>query len=254
MPLLPGAEPFSHDGGHLGVLLCHGFTGTPQSLRPWADYLAARDVSVRLPRLPGHGTTWQDMRLTRWTDWYAAVERAFDELRERCDSIVVGGLSMGGSLAIRIAQCRGAQVAGLALVNPALFSGNRLERALPLIKHVVPALAGPGNDIKKPGVTELAYDRMPLAAAASAVELWALVRRDLAQVTQPVLLLRSSTDHVLTPANAATLLATISSTDVEEVVLENSYHVATLDNDAETVFACSLDFLQRVTSATRTEA
>ena len=56
MPVLPGAEPFRHEGGEVGVLLCHGFTGSPQSLRPWAEYLAERGLTVALPLLPGHGT------------------------------------------------------------------------------------------------------------------------------------------------------------------------------------------------------
>ena len=71
MPVLPGAEPFRHEGGEVGVLLCHGFTGSPQSLRPWAEYLAERGLTVALPLLPGHGTRWEDMQLTGWQDWYA---------------------------------------------------------------------------------------------------------------------------------------------------------------------------------------
>ncbi len=73
MGVLPGAEPFSHDGGTVGVVLCHGFTGTPQSLRAWAEALAAAGHSVRLPRLPGHGTTWPEMNTTTWRDWYGEV-------------------------------------------------------------------------------------------------------------------------------------------------------------------------------------
>ena len=77
MAILTGAEPFRHDGSDIGVLLCHGFTGTPQSLRPWGEYLAERGYTVHVPLLPGHGTTWQDMNSTRWQDWYACVDRAF---------------------------------------------------------------------------------------------------------------------------------------------------------------------------------
>ena len=107
MPVMPGAEPFTHVGGSTGALLCHGFTGSPQSLRPWAEYLAEAGLSVWLPRLPGHGTAWQDMARTRWEDWYAEVDRAFDELRAHADEIFVMGLSMGGCLALRLAEVRG---------------------------------------------------------------------------------------------------------------------------------------------------
>ena len=95
MSVLPGAEAFSHEGGSTGVLLCHGFTGSPQSLRPWAEFLADAGLTVSLPRLPGHGTTWQEMARTRWEDWYAEVDRAFDELRAGTDEIFVMGLVDG---------------------------------------------------------------------------------------------------------------------------------------------------------------
>ncbi len=99
MPVLPGAEPYSADGGAVGVLVCHGFTGTPQSMRPWAEHLAGAGYAVRLPRLPGHGTTWQELNATRWQDWYAEVERAHAELAGRCEKVFAVGLSMGATLA-----------------------------------------------------------------------------------------------------------------------------------------------------------
>ena len=120
MPVLPGAEAFHHDGDRTGVLLCHGFTGSPQSLRPWAEYLAGAGLTVSLPRLPGHGTTWQEMAMTRWEDWYAEVDRAVGELRAGTDEIFVMGLSMGACLALRLAELHGSAVTGLVLVNPSL--------------------------------------------------------------------------------------------------------------------------------------
>ena len=102
MPVLPGAEPFSAEGGSIGVVLSHGFTGSPQGLRPWAQHLAAAGCTVRLPRLPGHGTSWPEMNATRWTDWYAEIERMYDELANRCEHVFAGGLSMGGTLVTRL--------------------------------------------------------------------------------------------------------------------------------------------------------
>ena len=112
MGVLPGAEPFEADGGRVGVVLSHGFTGTPQSLRPWAEHLAAAGLTVSLPRLPGHGTRWQDLAATRWEDWYGEVERAFTRLRSRCDEVFAGGLSMGGALVLRLAEEHPDEVAG----------------------------------------------------------------------------------------------------------------------------------------------
>src|SRR5579875_2112888 len=88
-------EPFAADGGRVGVVVSHGFTGTPASMRPWAEHLAAAGYTVRLPLLPGHGATWRETNQTRWPQWYATVEAAFQELRERCETVFAVGLSMG---------------------------------------------------------------------------------------------------------------------------------------------------------------
>ncbi len=245
---LPGARPFAHDGGRVGVLLCHGFTGSPVSMRPWADFLANEGLSVRLPRLPGHGTTWRDLQLTRWPDWFATIERSFDELRARCDVVVVCGLSMGATLALRLAQTRGSQVAGLVVVNPSLLSLRKSLRLLPVLEKVVPSVSGIGNDTMAPRVEEGGYNRTPLRALRSVTKLWEITRADLPHVDQPILIYRSAVDHVVEPESTKALLNGIRSTDVEERVLRNSYHVATLDNDAPLIFAGSLGFIRRLSA------
>ncbi|MEU4352600.1 alpha/beta fold hydrolase [Streptomyces sp. NPDC023838] len=246
MPVLPGAEPFRHEGGEVGVLLCHGFTGSPQSLRPWADFLAERGLTVELPLLPGHGTRWQDMQLTGWQDWYAEVDRALAELRARCAQVFVFGLSMGGALALRLAAKHGDAVSGVVVVNP----GNKVHgvaaRALPVVRHFVPSTKGIASDIAKEGAAEVGYDRVPLHAAYSLRRFFHLVDRELPQVTQPMLLLHSPQDHVVPPADSARILSRVSSTDVTEILLEQSYHVATLDHDAERIFEESYAFIGRL--------
>ncbi|WP_371482123.1 alpha/beta hydrolase [Kitasatospora sp. NBC_00315] len=249
MPLLPGAEPYRHQGGPVGVLLCHGFTGSPQSLRPWADELAAAGLTVSLPLLPGHGTRWQDLQVTRWEDWYAEVEREFLTLSESCDQVFVCALSMGGALALRLAAVHGGAVAGLVLVNPSVRSDNPATVLLPVLRHLVPSLSGVANDIALEGSRETGYDRTPLHAAWSLSRLWRDVRGRLAQVRQPVLLFHSPQDHVVSPANSELVLARISSTDVTERLCERSFHVATLDHDATEIFGASLDFIRRLAPA-----
>jgi carboxylesterase len=250
-PVLPGAEPYLFDGDETGVLVVHGYTGTPQSVRAWAESFAAQGWTVRLPLLPGHGTTWREMNATRWQDWYAAVEAAFADLQARCDHVFVAGLSMGGLLSTKLALDQGSAVAGLMLVNPIYLHDNRMLAVLPLLHRVVGSFPGIASDIKmQGGVAELAYDRNPLRAMRSQTQLWVEVRRDLAQITQPVLLMHSREDHVVPPASSAYFLEHISSTDVTEIWLENSYHVATLDNDAPLIQDESVRFVRRITGST----
>jgi carboxylesterase len=245
---MPGAEPYRHDGGETGVLLCHGFTGSPQSLRPWGEYLAERGLSASVPLLPGHGTRWQDMQLTGWQDWYAEVDREFLAMSERCARVFVGGLSMGGALALRLAQKHGAAVSGLVLVNPSVKADSVSLKAVPVIRHFVPSVAGIASDIAMERGDELGYERTPLHAVHSLSKFWRIVRAGLPQVTQPLLLLHSRVDHVVHPSNSAVVLGKVSSTDVTERVLERSYHVATLDHDAEQIFAESYDFVRRLSA------
>ncbi|HEV2371752.1 MAG TPA: alpha/beta fold hydrolase [Streptosporangiaceae bacterium] len=244
MPVMPGAEPFFHAGGSTGVLLCHGFTGSPGSLRPWAEYLAEAGLTVSLPRLPGHGTTWQEMAHTRWEDWYAEVDRAHQELQRHTGEIFVMGLSLGGCLALRLAEVHGDQVAGLVLVNPSLTADTKLLALAGVLKLVVPSLKGIGSDIKKEGVHEPAYDRVPVAAAATLPRLWKVTQQDLARVTQPALVYLSAADHVVGPASMKILRGALPGSQLTVRECANSYHVATLDNDAEQIFAGSLEFVR----------
>jgi carboxylesterase len=254
MPIMPGAEAYAHDGGPTGVLLCHGFTGSPQSLRPWAEYLAKAGLTVALPRLPGHGTTWQEMARTRWEDWFAEVDRVFNELQQQCDEIFVMGLSMGGCLAVRLAEIRGSAVRGLVLVNPSLVVDNKALFAIaPVLKLLVPSVKGIASDIKNPQATELGYDRTPTKAAATLPGLWRSTQQHLSELTQPILAFHSTDDHVVGPGSLKVLASAVKPGQLEVRELPDSYHVATLDNDAEAIFAGSLEFV-RVHSEVKRES
>ncbi|MBD0292819.1 MAG: alpha/beta fold hydrolase [Jiangellaceae bacterium] len=246
MPTVPGAEPFRHDGPPIGVLLCHGLTGSPAALRQWGEYLAAAGLSVDVPLLPGHGTTWQELNTTRWPDWYAAAEQGFQRLRDRCDQVFLGGLSMGGGLALRLAEQHGPAVRGLVLVNPAISTKDWRLIALPVLSRFVPSLAAFSGDIAKPGQDEVAYNRNPLRAVHSMRKLWRHTIADLPRVSQPLLVYRSLQDHVLDDSSVRLIRSRVSSTDLTVVELRNSYHVATLDHDADAIFSGSLHFVRRL--------
>lgn len=238
--------PLCAGDGSTGVLLIHGFTGSPYALRPWAEDLIEHGHRVRLPRLPGHGTTWQELNRVHWTDWYDCVRREFDDLRADCKQVFVAGLSMGGALALRLAADRPDDVAGLMLVNPAIQGTNRFLPLAALLKPFVGSVAGIASDISKPGVTEYGYDRTPIAGVATMVDMWRGVIADLPAVTSPLLVFRSRVDHVVPASSTAQILARVSSPMKIERVLLNSYHVATLDWDAQMVFTEARDFMGAV--------
>ncbi|MGJ9411990.1 alpha/beta hydrolase [Aeromicrobium sp. CF4.19] len=241
--IVPGAEPYSTEGGRTGVLLSHGFTGSPASMVPWGRALAAHGHTVRVPLLPGHGTTWQQMNTTRWQDWYDALEHELLDLRTQCDHVVVGGLSMGGALALRLAALHPEAVDAVVVVNPALAMGDPKLKVLPLLKWVVPSIPAIGGDIAKPGQDEVAYPRTPLKALHSMVRLWSDIIPRLGEVTTPLLFFRAPQDHVVDGQTIELVRSRVGSRVAEFVELHDSYHVATIDHDAELIERRSAEFI-----------
>jgi carboxylesterase len=242
----PDARPYAGGSGPTGVLLCHGFCGSPKSMIGWAHHLEAAGFRVLLPRLPGHGTTWQELNQTSWIDWYSSVDDAFAGLYAQCDQVFVAGLSMGAALALRLAEQHGPLVSGLALVNPVVNHGDPRVRALPVLR-LIPSLRGIADDIAKPGQDECGYHRTPLRALHSQTFLWADVRRNLSRVDQPLLVYQSIHDHVADRSSVPLIKAGVRSSDHSYVELHRSYHVATLDYDAEDIFDGSVAFFRRLT-------
>jgi carboxylesterase len=248
-PVLPGAEPFSADGDDAGVLVLHGFTGNPSSVRPLAEALAADGRTVLLPRLPGHGTTVEDMLGTRWADWSAAAEAAYQDLAGRTRTVVVAGLSMGGTLACWLAA-RHPEVAGLVAVN-ALVQPLDPEMVT-MVRSMVDAgetvAPGIGSDIADPEGSESAYEGSPLPPLLSLVEATEALGPELGRISCPVLVLTSPQDHVVAPANSDVLAGAVAG-PVERVTLERSYHVATLDYDKDLIAERATAFVRKVTAS-----
>ena len=245
-PLSVTARPDLTGGRRVGVLLSHGFTGSPASIRPWGEYLGERGYGVQVPRLPGHATTWKELNTLTWDDWYGEIARVFDLLCLDHDAVVVGGLSMGGALALRVAADHPERVAGVVVVNAAVATKRLDVKLLPVLKHVVPSFPGIGNDIKKPGGDEHCYDRTPLKAIHSLMRAWKPLIEDLPKVTAPLLYFRSAEDHVVDDASQPIITSRVSSREIVERRLPESFHVATLDNDAEQIFEESAEFVARV--------
>jgi carboxylesterase len=238
--ILPGAEAFRFDVGPIGVLLQHGFTGSPASMRPFGEWLAARGVSVIGPRLPGHGTSWEDLEGTTWHEWENEAEIAILDLKARCPTVIAVGLSMGGALVLHLGAKHPDKLSGIVTINADL---RRPELALaPVVRLLMRTTKGVGNDIKKPGQDEIVYERVPLRTAAQLGKLYRAVERELPSMRLPLLVFSSSEDHVAKPSNSTYVYDRVGSEQKEFVSLANSYHVATLDFDAELIFERTLAF------------
>ena len=247
-PLSVAAQPDLTGGRRIGVLLSHGFTGSPYSMVGWGRALAELGYGVEVPRLPGHGTTWQEMNTTGWSDWYGEVTRAYEKLHAENDVVVLCGLSMGAALMLRLAADHADAVAGVVVVNPAVATKRLDVKLLPVLKHLVPSFPGIASDIKLTGVEEHGYTRTPLKAAHSMMRAWPELVADLPKVTAPVLYLRSTEDHVVDEASEPLITSRVSG-PVTVRRLENSYHVATLDNDTQVIIDESAAFIAKVTTA-----
>ena len=239
-------EPLFHQAaggnGRVGVLVIHGYSGSPRSLQELAERLVDAGYTVALPLLSGHGRTPGDLEKVAWSDWPADVEQALAWLKERTDTVFAVGLSMGGALALWVAQ-EHPEVAGVVTVNA--FIRHPQEKLMRVVGRIgVPRwVKAVGDDINSPGTDEKAYDKLPSRSTRQLVQFLTAVRRRLPGVRCPVLLFSSVTDHTVPPANQREIYDTIASTDKALVPLQHSYHVATMDYDKEQIFSGTLAFI-----------
>ncbi|WP_044895378.1 alpha/beta hydrolase [Bacillus alveayuensis] len=240
-PVMNGAEPFYFEGNSIGILVSHGFTGTTQSMRPLGEAYRDAGYTVCGPRLKGHGTHYEDMEQTVYQDWISSVEEGYQWLKQRCDTIFVTGLSMGGTLTLYMAEhypdIKGIIPINAALEIPEMEAVKKLEgtRFLDAI----------GSDIKNPDVKELAYEKTPVRSVKEILKLMEMVKGDLHKISCPTLIFVSQEDHVVPPNNSQMIYDYISSKEKEIFTLKNSYHVATLDHDQSIIIEKSLEFIKR---------
>lgn len=245
--IIPGAEPFSAAGDQRGVLVMHGFTGNPQSMRPVAEALAAAGLTVELPLLPGHGTVVEDLIPTTWADWLGATEAAYAELASRCEKVAVVGLSMGGALTAWLASDH-PEIAGIACLNAIVTEppGMR-ELVQEMIDGGMAVMPGIGSDVAKEGVVESAYADTPLRPIQSLFEAAGELEERVGRIACPVLIVTSPQDHVVDPSNSDVLAAGVSG-PVERMTAPDSYHVVTLDHDGPAVAEAVVAFCEKVTA------
>ena len=243
--IIPGAEDFFYEGGKVGVLVIHGFTGSTQSMHYLGKGLADAEFTVLAPRLTGHGISPEEMEKAEFKDWFQDVEEALDELRLHADKIFIAGLSMGGALTLYLAENYD-DILGIITINAAIDMPDLEKLYQSAQSEGLEFVSGIGSDIKKPNVTELAYDRTPVKSMKELLRLMKQVREDLSEIHCPALIFSSTTDHVVPPNNSATIYQKIQSIDKTLIELHESFHVATLDNDADLIVKESIDFIHDV--------
>ncbi|MDN5807931.1 MAG: alpha/beta fold hydrolase [Brevibacterium sp.] len=231
------------------VLFLHGITGSPAAWFPIARSMNRHGISVSVPLLPGHGTRWQDLNATTWSDWLAAAKAELEALSRTHSRVVVAGLSMGGALALALGT-GDSPPDELVLINPALYIDSPLTPVLPVLKHVVASVPAIAGDIAHPDRCEYAYDRTPVAAIASFASAQKALRDDLWKIECPVSLFVSGRDSVVGPRTLRTLRSRLTQRP-EIISLRRSRHVATLDNDAGIIAEA---ILEKATSSGRAAA
>lgn len=239
-PVIDGAEAFFYKGNDIGILISHGFVGTPQSVQYVGEKFAEQGYTVLAPRLPGHGTHYHDLEKSTHEDWFTELERGYQFLVGQCSTVFMIGQSMGGTLTLKMAQ-KYPGIKGVVTINAAL--------TLPSFEHLKkqqsPKYILEGEpDIKAKGVYEITYHKTPLHAIHQLQELMENAPALLEEITSPILCIKSRIDHVIPPANTEFIYRNVGSKIKELATLENSYHVATMDNDKETIVKHVHRFIQ----------
>lgn len=229
----------------VGVLLIHGFTGTTAELRPLGRHLFQAGYTVCAPLLKGHGITPEEMRCTTWVDWWVSAKEGYERLRsEGCKHIVVVGLSMGGLLALKIAQY--APVLGIATLCAPVKVRDKRMGLIQYLQYVLPYKKRSKKKAEHIEREIYVLDRTPLNCVVSLSKLMKNVERVLPQLSQPILIAQSGKDETVDPCSAELLYNRIGSKQKEIIRFENSGHIITLDKERDVLFDRLTQFIKRL--------
>ncbi len=243
-PVIPNAEPFFFKGNQIGILISHGFVGTPQSVRFLGEQLASQGFTVYGVRLTGHGTHFKDLENCRYLDWIKDLENGLQFLQQYCKEIFVIGQSMGGTLTLnlvaRFPELKGAILLNAAITTIPVMEEYRNKQTPRFIDETEP-------DIKAKDVAEITYRKVPLEAIKQLFTLMENTAEMLENVHCPLLAFQSVEDHVVPPKNTDYILANVQSNTKEIIPLFDSYHVASLDNEKEMIAEQCSQFIAKNT-------
>lgn len=223
----PLAQPFDFPEGEHGVLLIHGFTGSPGHMRKIGDALHARGFAVRGIKLPGHIESPEAMGKASWQDWLLAAREAATDMRQTYRFFTAAGLSMGGDLALILAQT--VDLTACVTLAAPMKTTNPLQPVSPLLSPIVPMIhKRPGGRETLDPAYDFGYDEYPSSKVRDLTVLMERARRDLPLVTCPVLAVQSKKDKTVSADSLDIILARVSSTVKASLWLEESPHVVTI--------------------------
>ena len=243
--IFPNARAISYDGGKTAVLLLHGWTGWTGRLAYLAERLAGAGFTVRLPRLPGHGTNLQDFRASTWKDWLRRAMDEFLDLRDRSETVYVAGASMGALLTILIAAQF--EVPRIVLMAPALQARNRLVFLAPLIQHIVPRIASDwdADNDPDPESSSIGAEYKSHTYTGTIAQLYRIqqrARRALPALRSQTLAIVSEKDEAVPPSVAKYITDRVPDGLAKVLMLENSGHQMVQGVDREAVCEAVLDW------------
>jgi len=245
--IMPGAEPMFIDQGNTGILFLHGFTGSTYEGRELGFHFAQKGYGVWVPLLPGHGTRAEDLEKVSYSDWINASEQYYLKMKENYRKVIVCGQSMGGALALHLAAHHPIQ--GVISLAGAIIMKDWRLKLLPLAKRVIRyqyKSKGPDIRSREAKSKSASYPKYPIKSLVQFLKLLEIVRPELPRVKSPCLLIHSRRDHTITFDNLDYIARHVSSSIVRTLVLENSYHVISVDEEKQLIFEAIENFLQTI--------
>jgi len=237
------AQPVWLEGGDTGVLLLHGFTSTPYELDPLTRFLHQLGYTVHAPLLAGHGTTPEEMERTTYRDWVRSAQEGFEKLSTNCRRLYVGGLSMGGAIALHLAARH--ETEGVFSMCAPIFVTDKRARWTWLLKYF---RRFQHKTRRRPEHIQrylIGYDRTPLRSVTQLMRFLRVVRKDLAKIHVPALVLQSERDETVQPHSAQFIYEKLGTAEKALKRYPQSGHILTVDVEREQVFAEIAAFLNR---------
>jgi carboxylesterase len=237
-------KPFYLQGSSVGILLLHGFTSTPQSVAYVGHKIHnITGVTLSAPLLAGHGETPLALAQTGYKDWLASAECALEVLSESCDTIIIAGLSLGGTIALNLAIRFPELVDSVVSINGStgIYQPDQVD--ILFADQPKDFQRGIGSDIKHPDRHEICYDKIPVSTMRERFLLTCATGLMLPNLKQPILIFQSRNDHVVAPENGLRIARNVGSSKVTMQWLENSFHVATLDHDRDLIIKTVIQFI-----------